>query len=157
MIDVPKVTLGGKEYPVPKMAVRQLRVILPKAMKLISELGPMMQAAVGLKDESLSVEERMGLLGQVDLSEATFDLLAEVVQIGVQRGTPTFTTAFMLDEPIELGELMAALPVILGQTGMATPVTKSDASGDGGASVGAAAAGGNSAAGEAPPRENPSM
>lgn len=140
MQDVPKIILAGQSYPVPKMAVKQLRVLLPKALKLMSSLGPMMQAAMGLKNESIPVEERVKFLGELSLTEENFDLLLDIVQIGVSRGTKDFTRESMEELVIELPELMAALPVILAQTGMAP-----------------APGGGGTPVGEATPPEAPSM
>jgi hypothetical protein len=96
----PKLTLAGKEWPVPLLVPRQQRIVIPKLMALMKTL------AVG------------GVIDAASISTEQYDELIDVVFHGVVRGSPTVTREAFIDEPITLMELIKAIDVIAAQTGM---------------------------------------
>jgi hypothetical protein len=96
----PKVTLAGKEWPVPLLVPRQQRIVIPKLMSLMKTL------AVG------------GAIDAASISTEQYDDLIDVIYHGIVRGSPTVTKEAFIDEPITLLELIKAIDVIAAQTGM---------------------------------------
>jgi len=72
----PKVSLAGRDFPIPHLAPRQQRIILPKLMSLMK----FFTAADG-KLNPLNME----------LTTAQFDDLLDVIYVALTRGTPNLT------------------------------------------------------------------
>jgi hypothetical protein len=89
----PVITLAGKEYPVPMLALKQNRVVVPACMRLR-----------GLKP--------------LEISQEQFDDLIDITFLGAQRGTPGLNKVDFMEMPIKTAELLMAFPVIMQQTGM---------------------------------------
>jgi hypothetical protein len=89
----PKIKLGGQDYPVKPLVVRQLRVVIPALMRL-----------------------RAARLDAI--TQEQFDDLAEIVFQAVSTGTPGLTREAYLELPIRAIDLMNAVPVIGSQAGM---------------------------------------
>lgn len=103
MVDVPKVTLGGREFAVPEFVVKEQRKFVP----LMMECGRVNIMAAG--------ETELGLI---------YDLL--YAAIGRARCYPEGTTPISKDEfeelPVKLmTEAMPAIKVIATQLGMEVP------------------------------------
>jgi hypothetical protein len=96
----PKVTLGGKEYPVPFLVPRQQRVVIPKL------LGLMKSMTVGNK------------ITVTDLTTDQYDDLINMTYVALTRGSPALKIDELLDAPIDLMELVTAMQVIASQTGV---------------------------------------
>jgi hypothetical protein len=90
----PTVSLGGKDYTVKPLAIRQMRVVIPAMVRL-----------KGLRIETIT--------------EAQIDDLTEIVWQAVRPGQDKLTREEFIDLPISPLDLMKALPVIAKQTGMA--------------------------------------
>jgi hypothetical protein len=89
----PVISLGGKEFPVPLLAPRQQRIVIPAIMRLRT-----MNAAA--------------------ITQEQYDDLCEISLSAAQRGTPSLKRDEFLDMPIQVNELLSALPVIAKQTGL---------------------------------------
>lgn len=109
MTDSPTIRLGGKDVPVPELAIRQLRVVLPGLAAL---------RRVSL--DTISAEE--------------IDTMSDVILAAVQRSQPDVTKDQFLDWPMSVMEMIQALPVIAAQSGMAT--SKDAPSGEASPSIG---------------------
>ena len=96
----PKVTLAGKEYPVPLLVPRQQRIVIPKLMALMKALTS------------------GGAIDAASISTEQYDDLVDVIYHGIARGSPTFTKEQFLDEPITLTEMIKAIDAVATQTGM---------------------------------------
>lgn len=97
---IPTVTLAGKRWPVPPLALKQMRVVVPILMKRMRELG-------GLQ------------AGQVDAltNETTGDLITAVF-IGLQRGHGAMKREEFEEMPVGWQELIEASIVVSRQAGM---------------------------------------
>lgn len=118
----PKVTLAGKEYPVPMLVPRQQRIVIPKLLSLMKSM-----AANGRVDPtSLTTEQ--------------YDDLLDLVYIALTRGTPDLKRDDFMDTPSSMLELIAAMNTIAEQTGMMKRETPGAASGEAqaGSSIGTA-------------------
>ncbi|HEX3747592.1 MAG TPA: hypothetical protein VHW09_26840 [Bryobacteraceae bacterium] len=101
--DAPKVSLGGKDWPIPLMAARQNRVIDP----LILNLLPLFA--------ELQVNKAAGM---AKLGTKEYDALQDIALHAIRRARPETTKDQFLDLPITLPELVAAFPIIAQQTGI---------------------------------------
>lgn len=90
----PTVSLGGTDYPVKPLAIKQMRVVIPAMVRL-----------KGLRIETIT--------------EAQIDDLVEIVWQAVRTGQEQLTRDAFGDMPISPLDLMKALPVVAAQTGMA--------------------------------------
>lgn len=93
----PTITLAGEAFPIPELAIRQTRIILPLALAL---------AQAGIADD-----------GKTITTEA-FDILLRIVHTAVSKARPAFTYDQLLDMRITPAELLSAVPVIARQAGL---------------------------------------
>ena len=95
------VELGGQEFFVAPLALRQARIAVPGLLKLMPRLN--------------AIQVRIGaaLLDQDDV-----ELMIDVVHSGLSRAYPDFSRENLLDLEAGFAELIAALAVIARQTGL---------------------------------------
>jgi hypothetical protein len=94
----PVVTLGGRDFPVPELAIAQLRKVFPA----LGHLAHLSSSSASL----------------LTISEDDFALLVDTIWIGVAGGSPGFTRKDFDALPAKPAELLRALTVIAQQSGM---------------------------------------
>lgn len=114
---VPTVTLGGLEWPLPPLTPRQLRVVVPKLLKLIKHMIPVMSALETARQEGggLNAIQQLDML---DISEDVIDDLTMVLWTALTRGSPKLTRDQFLDLPMDIMGLVTAFPLVLAATGL---------------------------------------
>ena len=100
------VTLAGREWFVPVLAMRQARVVVPALMRLMPVLQNLQSGATE---------------GAAQLSEKDYDAILDVVHAALTRAYPRLTRDEFLDIPASTPELIAALAVVTRQTGFFKP------------------------------------
>lgn len=98
----PKITLAGKDYPIPLLVPRQNRIVIPKLLSLM---------------KALTAGDAVKIVDPTNLSTAEYDDLIDIVWIAVTRATPTLTKEQFLDMPIGLMELISAMDTVALQSG----------------------------------------
>lgn len=101
-LGAPVVTLAGREWFVPILAMRQARIVVPGLMRLMPVL------------QSLQSGDASAM---AQLDEETFEAILDVVHAALTRAYPTLTREAFLDLPASTPELIAALAVVTRQTG----------------------------------------
>lgn len=101
------VTLAGREWFVPVLAMRQARIVVPALMRLMPVLQNLQNGAT---------------MGVAQLSQADYDAILDVVHAALTRAYPRLTRDEFLDLPASTPELIAALAVVTRQTGFFKPV-----------------------------------
>lgn len=101
------ITLAGREFFVPFLALRQARIVVPGLLKLMPRFNAI-QARVA-DGEALGV----ALLERDDV-----ELMIDVVHAGLTRAYPELSRDDVLDLDAGFSELIAALAVIAKQTGL---------------------------------------
>jgi len=96
----PKITLGGKEYPIPLLVPRQQRVVIPRLLQLF-------------KDVSAG-----GQISMTNLDTAKFNDIYEIVHTAITRAQPEMKFEEFLDLDAAPSELIASLNTIARQTGL---------------------------------------
>lgn len=106
------ITLAGQSWPIPKLAVRQWRVVVPGVFKLMGNFGPMF--------EKMRQGDMTGVAAaqHFSLTQELTELMVEVIQAALSRATPRITKEHVLDMECDMTELMASLPVIMKQAGL---------------------------------------
>lgn len=89
----PKIKIAGKEWPIPVLAPRQNRRILPRM-------------------------SRMGSFNIANTTEADLDDMYEIVFWALTRAHPDLNQNDFMDWDIPLSELLPAMPIIAKQTGL---------------------------------------
>lgn len=106
----PKVVLAGREWPVPKLAHAQNKIVVPAIAKLFPKLsGTLLGGGVDL-NAVLAV-----------LDEEAYQLLGRIVYAALTRGTPGLGQGEFDQMPVTLIELIAAFPIIVEATGFFAP------------------------------------
>jgi hypothetical protein len=95
----PVITLAGREWFVPVLAMRQTRSVVPALMRLMPAL------------------QRLQSGDASQLSEADYEAIIEAVHGALTRAYPTLTRDAFLDLPASTPELIAALGLVTQQTG----------------------------------------
>ncbi len=106
----PVVALGGREFFIPLLALRQARIVVPGLLKLMPRLNAI-QARIAGGDP----------LGAALLNQDDVDLMIDVVHSGLTRAYPNFSRDQVLDLQAGFADLVAALAVIARQTGLFAP------------------------------------
>jgi len=110
----PVITIGGQEFFVPTLALRQARIVVPGLLKLMPRLA--------------AIQERIGagdVLGAVLLEKDDVELMLDLVHCGLTRAYPELERDHLLDLQAGLSDLVAALGVIARQTGLFSPAEAS--------------------------------
>lgn len=109
--NAPRIKIGGLEFPIPVLAWMQVRIVVPGLVKLgsffkkVSEL-----VATAGSDPFWWIN--------IDFSTEQLDIMADVVYTACTRANPGFGRGEFNNMPINPIELMQAIGVIGGQTGM---------------------------------------
>ena len=106
----PVAALGGREFFVPALSLRQARIVVPGLLKLLPRLNAI-QTRIGAGDP----------LGATLLDQDDLDLMIDVVHAGLTRAYPDFTRDDLLDLEAGFADLAAALATIARQTGLFAP------------------------------------
>jgi hypothetical protein len=107
----PIVELGGCEFFIPALALRQSRIVVPGLLKLMPRLNAI-QARIVSGDP----------LGAALLEQDDVELMIDVVHSGLTRAYPELTRETVLDLQASFAELIATLAVIARQTGLFAPM-----------------------------------
>lgn len=110
----PTITLAGMEFPIPMLAIKQNRVVVPALLRLSGMLKSIGDAVAGQADPLWFTK--------IAISTEDFDLMCEIVVAGIQRATPGFSRGEFDQMPIALPDILNAVGTIAGQTGMMAQV-----------------------------------
>jgi hypothetical protein len=105
----PTIPLAGKEWPVPLLAPRQNRIVVPLIMRHAASLSAL------IKGGKISLESLAKLL-----TTEVYDALAEVSYCALTRAHKISRDEFN-DMPIETMDLIMAFFVVATQTGLIRP------------------------------------
>jgi hypothetical protein len=106
----PVAALGGREFFVPALSLRQARTVIPGLLKLLPRLNAI-QARIAAGDP----------LGAALLEQDDLDLMIDVVHAGISRAHPDLTRDDVLDLEAGFADLAGALAIIARQTGLFAP------------------------------------
>lgn len=114
---VPTIRLAGRDWPVPPLAIRQNRVVVPgllKLMPVLTEFQAALPAGAGQPIDPL-------WWTKVSLTTETIDTLSDVVFEALRRGTPGLVRNEFDGIEMTPFDLLGAIPVVLAATGMFRP------------------------------------
>jgi hypothetical protein len=100
----PTVTLGGRQWLIPELAIRQLRTVRRPLIDLTDAIAA---------SESETTGERV-----MKLSTADYEQMVEIVYQGLTRANPTLTREEFLDLPATDMEIFQAFLVVRAQSGL---------------------------------------
>lgn len=103
----PVAALGGREFFIPALSLRQARVVVPGLLKLLPRLNAI-QTRIGAGDP----------LAAAQLEQDDFDVMIDIVHAGLSRAYPDFTRDDLLDLEAGFSDLAGALAIIAKQTGL---------------------------------------
>ena len=113
--ETPTITLAGREWPVPRLAPRQNRIVVPALLDLVPKI-------LRAREEAAAAGET-GSFAQVSryLDTAAYDRLTDVAFAALTRAHPALARAEFDDLAIDTFELIAAVRVIAVQAGLIGP------------------------------------
>jgi hypothetical protein len=97
-MDYPTITLGSRAYPMPPLAIKQMRKVIPRLLELATRFQPPFDPT--------------------KLSEDDMNELSDVIYIAITRGSPQMTREQFDDIEATLPEMIASIDVIGAQAGM---------------------------------------
>ncbi|MGH6889803.1 MAG: hypothetical protein ACREHF_11520 [Rhizomicrobium sp.] len=112
MTDVPTIRLAGRDWPVPALAPRQNRLVVPALFELVPKI-------LRARDEAAGTGETghfAGLAGYLDTR--AYDRLTEIAFLALTRAHPDLSRTEFDDMPIDTLELIAAVRTIAAQAGL---------------------------------------
>ncbi len=107
----PAIILAGKHWPVPRLAPRQNRIVVPALLQLIPRIVKARAEAIAAKENDLA------WLGRF-VDQPTYDQLVTIAYTALTRAQPEFARAAFDDMAIETLELIGAIYVIARQAGL---------------------------------------
>jgi len=117
--DPPTVVLAGREWPIPVLAPRQNRIVVPALLELIPKI-------LRARDEASNAgESRIAQLARY-LDTPAYDRLADVAFTALTRAAPELSRAEFDELPIGTLELIAAAPIVALQAGLLKRASASD-------------------------------
>ena len=111
--DTPTVTLAGRAWPIPELAIRQLRVVRRPLIDLTD--------AIAATDSETTGERVM------KLSTAHYEAMVEIVYHGLTRAHPKLTREDFLDMPATDMEIFQAFLVVRSQSGLFVTAPQTEA------------------------------
>lgn len=104
----PTITIAGKAWPVPMLAVKQNRIVVPQILKLAPKL--------------MSATDKNGEMSVPKLAEIVtpefFDELTEIVFLALNRGTPELTKEEFADMEFGMMDMLSSFLTVAQQTGL---------------------------------------
>jgi hypothetical protein len=114
---VPTILLAGRNLPVPILAPRQNRTVVPALLELIPKIIEARKCAlVDPQDESKGINRLRLLTHLVDTK--TYDIMCDIVFTAVTRAEPDFNRAEFDDLPLDVEDLISAILVVARQAGV---------------------------------------
>jgi len=98
--DIPRITMGGVTWPIPRLAIRQLEKVVPLIVEALPILG------------------RIGKEGLTPATGSVIHDLGTIVYLALERGHKGLTRDAFDDMAMTLEELLDAVPVVMRQSGL---------------------------------------
>lgn len=109
------ISIAGTDYPVATLNIRQIKVVAPVLLRLISELGPLLTQVDAAKEGTSA--DKLAALGRFEITEQQFDYMVTAIWTTINRWTKISRDEF-LDLDTNMTELFAAIPVVLEASGL---------------------------------------
>lgn len=103
------IVLAGQEWPVPTLAPKQNRIVVPGLLEVIPKI-------IRARNEAPEASGLAQLARYLDTE--TYDQLAEIIHTALSRAHPDLTRAAFDDLPIDTSELIGALNTIARAAGL---------------------------------------
>jgi hypothetical protein len=103
------ITLAGQPWPVPTLAPKQNRIVVPALLEVIPRI-------IRARSEAPEASGLAQLARYLDT--ATYDRLAEIAYTALTRANPDLTRVAFDDMPIDTSELIGALNAIARAAGL---------------------------------------
>lgn len=113
----PVVKLAGLDFPIPVLAIKQNRIVVPGLMKLAPFLVKFGELAATAKTIA-NPDGDPAWWHKIEIETHQLDLMSDIVYSACTRAKPGFGRGEFDNMPITLMELIEAIGVIGAQTGM---------------------------------------
>ena len=141
----PTIHLAGKDWPIPLLAPRQNRVVVPAVAKVTKRMRDIAEQKLALleADEKQQMIEAVGSENELRsrlwkvtdfsfeiiqrLEPEFFDIIADALYWALTRAHPQMTRQVFDDMPIGMAEMVDAMGIVAQQTGMMRKVEPSAA------------------------------
>jgi len=133
--DAKTVQLGGQDYLVPVLMLRQtskIGPVLPKLLEIVNRRAAAFQeeaarvkaqVEAGGEAQTPNSAEQIEFLRKVTLTEDETALMMRAIAVGLSRAYPSATADALYDLPIDTGQIINAVSIILQQTRATRPAT----------------------------------
>jgi len=117
---VPSIKIAGKDWPVPQLAPRQNRVVVPALLNVLPKI-------IGAREQANGQMDGGGLAQLAQYLDTTaYDKLTDIVFHALSRAHPELRRDDFDDMPVDTAELFAAISVIAHQAGLFKPAKAAD-------------------------------
>lgn len=106
----PTITLAGQAYVIPQLAIKQNRHVEVLAARN--------------RDYFIKVYDAGGKVSPLDLTDQQAEDFQRLVYHALTRSQPSLTYEQFEAMPISMAEIMTALPICIGQSGLYKPATE---------------------------------
>jgi hypothetical protein len=127
--ELPKVSLAGREFPIPLLGPRQNRLVLSVGVSLFKRMAPLRMLVAEAQRTGIKPDEN-ALAAAFEMNEQDHIQLENVVYAGLTKAHPDMRKDDFLDAPIATSELMAAFFTIMQQSGGVKPAKPGEEKGE---------------------------
>lgn len=116
-----KIRLGGEEFLIPRLMLRQTREIEPRMPAILRIVNRRAEALSGVPRDpatgklAVGADEALDLMERLALTGDEIDVALKVIHAGLTRAYPNARLDELLDMPITIVEINDALTVIMAQ------------------------------------------
>lgn len=106
---VPLINIAGKQWPIPELAIKHLRLVVPAIMKVMPRLAM-------IKDRVKKPDEMILALMGIDIP--IMDALLDAIFWSMHSGTPALLREEFDSMRIPARDLLGSIDIVVQQTGM---------------------------------------
>lgn len=110
----PTIMLGGRQFHIPKLAIKQNRVVVSSLGKILPLVAMFESMVVTGADGKPTIDMQRML--SMKIEDETWGLVLNSVYAACTRGQPEFTRDEFDDMPIGNDEILMAIPVVMMQS-----------------------------------------
>lgn len=121
--NAPTIMLAGRPFHIPRLAIKQNRVVVAGLKVLLPLLGDLERVANEAKatiaangSDAAAAVAGLEMIKSFPMEGAAFDIVCDIVYAAITRGDPAFTRAEFDDLPTGVDELLLAIPTVMAQS-----------------------------------------
>lgn len=115
----PSITIGGEKFFIPKLALKQNRIVVDRLKSILPVMMQLEAAAKAVKASVTPADTEASfkaMISAIPMDEETTGKVSDAVYAAITRGQPAYTRDQFDNLPCGIDELLMSLPVVMMQS-----------------------------------------